>query len=219
MKTLLAILLSFIVTEAPVFALHGGYTLGGTSSVIGTYAGVMVPISNTVIASGTAETGISGDFGSDALGIFTLGIPDTGIGAGGLVVFSGNNELVGGVAALPDPNNSAGIVGVVQASDYETLITINAGAAGNATLQQLVAQAGGFLTAVTSSSLTSSSPNGINLSGSAILTFSAPEASSNTVVGGTTTNTAGGNLVPFSVVTFAVDGFQQSSVDTITTGS
>jgi len=219
MKTLLAILLSFVVTEAPVLAIHGGYTLGGSASVIGTYAGVLIPISSTVIASGTAATGITADFGGNALGIFTVGIPQTGIGGGSLVVFSGNDQLTGGIQALPDPNTLGGIVGIVTASDYQNVFTVTSNFFGNAAAQTLIAQAGGGLTAITTQSTTSNSPTGINLTGTATLTFSAPSASSQTVTGGTTVFTNGGLLTPFSVVSFAVDGFQQSSADTITSGS
>ncbi len=108
MKTILAILLGFIVSEAPVLAIHGGYTLGSAQSAIGTYAGVLVPVSDINLSGTTAVTGttgaVAGGFGSNSLGIFTLSIPSSGIGGGQVLIFSSAQGMSGTITALPDPN-------------------------------------------------------------------------------------------------------------------
>jgi hypothetical protein len=200
MKTLLAILLSFIVTEAPVLAIHGGYTLGGASSATGTYAGVLIPTSS--VSNGAAI-----NFGSNSLGLFTLNIPSTGVGNGSVVIFSGAVQTVGTIDALPDPNNVGGIIGVLQAQDLETVFS-DTGILGifGVTQQQIVAEASGSLTASTSNNAISNSPTGVNLSGTSVVTFSTPNATT-------------GILTATEQVTFAVEGFQQSSTSTATSGT
>jgi hypothetical protein len=200
MKTLLAILLSFIITEAPVLAIHGGYTLGGSESTIGTYAGILVPTSSTALVTGSNAV----DYGTNALGIFTLGIADVGAGSGALEIFAGPNEAVGTIVALPDPKNVGGILGIITAAAYESILAISSSSAQvSEALEQLTAEANGSLKASISQASISNSPTGINLEGTSVVTFSTASP--------TTDFTFGGNLTPTEIVTFAVEGYQQSS--------
>jgi len=78
--------------------------------------------------------------------------------------------------------------------------------------QEIIASASGSLVATTSNANISNSPTGVNLSGTSVVTFSTP---SNT---GTSTTTPG-PLQADEQVTFAVEGFQQSSTATATSGT
>src|SRR5271170_7063902 len=98
MKTMLAVLLSFILMEAPVLALQGGYSLPNSSNgLTGTYAGVLIPSSDDVLASNAV------DIGTNSLGLFTLGVPTTGLGAGTVSIFSVGRTFTGTIQALADP--------------------------------------------------------------------------------------------------------------------
>jgi len=203
MKTLLAILLSFLVSEAPVLAIHGGYTLGGSQSAIGTYAGVMIPSSDTILAANAA------DIGSNALGLFTLSIPSTGLGSGSVVIFSDGRTFSGSIQALADPNNPGGILGVLTASfNYNLYETLNGTAGQTETTLAVTANAQGSFDAATNSDINSISPTGINLDGTATVNIDQGFVS-------------GSNGTPIIVeeVTFAVDGFQQSATASSTSGT
>jgi hypothetical protein len=204
MKTLLAILLSFIISEAPVLAIHGGYTLGSSQSAVGTYAGVLIPTSDQILAANAA------DIGSNALGLFTLSIPDTGLGSGSIVVFSDGRTFTGSIQALADPNNPGGIVGIATASfTYDLYETLSGTAGDTVSTLPVTAQAqGSFNASTTSSDINSISPTGIDLDGTSTLNIDQGFVS-------------GSNGTPIIVetVTFAVDGFQQSAVATTTTGT
>jgi len=200
MKTALAILMCFIISEAPVLAIHGGYTLGGDlAAAVGTYAGVLVPTSSTTLGSGTST-----NFGSNSLGLFTMSVPQTGIGSGTMAIFSGNDQLNGSIQALPDPNNVGGIVGVVQVSAYETVFTASvSGNGGSASeiVQQLTSEGDGQFSVGASQNPQSDSPTGVDISGTADVTYSSPSGSG---TGATT-------LTPGAEVIYAISGFQQST--------
>lgn len=206
MKTLLAILLSFIISEAPVLAIHGGYTLGGAQTVTGTYAGVLIPTSDTLLTTGSnAATG----FGSDALGLFTLSIPTTGLGSGTVVLFSGQQQLFGSIQAIPDPNSTTGgIVGVITATGQITTSSFTDVFFGDTgSFTQVTGEASGGLTATATQSTNTISPTGVNINGTANMNV-------DTTVTGTDGTTS---LVPTESIVFAVDGFQQSAVASAST--
>jgi len=213
MKTLLAILLCFLVTEAPVLAIHGGYSLGGSQSVTGTYAGVMIPTSDTSLVTGTTVS----DFGQNALGLFTLGIPTTGLGSGTVYLFSGGQQFTGTIQALPDPSNDGGIVGVIAATGEITTAASATNFIGLAQTQvqnQVTGQASGGLTASVVASTNSVSTDGLNLSGtsSVVITTSTTSAATTSTTPTNETTTTGGvtEFLPTEQIVFAVEGFQQS---------
>ena len=156
MKTLLAILLSFVISEAPVLAIHGGYTIGGTQSVIGTYAGVLVPVSdNLLVPSATS-------FGKNSLALFTLSIPTQGLGTGTVVVFANGSSYTGSIQALPDPNSDTGIVGVLNASFNYTLSIV---VSGTVQTEAITSSAQGSFDANTVQNANSSGGLGVDLTG------------------------------------------------------
>jgi hypothetical protein len=197
MKTILAILLGFLISETPVLAMHG-YTLGGTASVIGTYAGVLLPTQDTALAKGA-------NFGANAIGLFTLSIPEAGIGTGAVYIFSGANQMTGTIVALPDPSTSNGIVGVINALGEIPVSTTNNNNGlffgTNTTTEQITGEANGGITASVVNATNSFSPTGLNLDGTANMTVTTATVNAN----GTT------SLIPTEAITFTVDGFQQSS--------
>ncbi|MGA3171307.1 MAG: hypothetical protein ABSE62_09855 [Chthoniobacteraceae bacterium] len=205
MKTALAILLSFIICEAPVLADHG-YTLGGEQSAVGTYAGALIPIQDVVLTSGTSATS---DFGSNSLGLFTLNVVQTGLGTGTVALFSGDQEMNGTIQATQNPETATQIIGVMTATGQVTSATFNGGLFfGNETLTQLTGNAGGSLIAnVVAGGV--NSPTGTNLTGTSQLTVTAAQT-------GTDGNTV---LIPTDNITYAVDGFQQSTTPNAGTGS
>jgi len=207
MKTLLAILMSFLVTEAPVLAIHGGYTLGGSAGVNGTYAGVLVPVQDTLLTTGSNIS----DFGANSLGLFTLSIPSTGLGTGQVYIFSGGEQLAGTIQALANPATENGIVGVISATGEITVASVVDNFFGiNQVQNQITGQASGGFTASTVQSTVSDSAQGINLDGTANVTVTS--STTNATTGGT-------SFIPTDAIVFAVDGFQQSPfASTTTTG-
>ncbi len=208
MKTMLAILLSFIVSEAPVLAIHGGYTLGGQAGVTGTYAGVMIPsapvdyLGGTTDTSGTLTTPVS-SFGVNSIGIFTLSVPTVGLGNGTVYIFSTSQSMSGGITCLPDPSNNGGIYGTIIATGSVASETYTDALFDvNYSYSQVTGQGVGTLYVNTSTSLNSISASGINLTGSADITFSSSS----------TTDTA--DFVPYEEIQYYVDGFQQSAAAT-----
>jgi hypothetical protein len=86
---------------APAFAKRGGPDLGGGFSVqtFGTYAGVLVPqFDNT---DGVDDTST----GANSIGLFSLGVPDTGVAQGAFVVFVGGTSFNGTITGVADPLN------------------------------------------------------------------------------------------------------------------
>lgn len=204
MKTLLAILLSFIITEAPVLAIHGGYTLGGTGQIDGTYAGVFVPTGDIFLSSTTgAETGSSA--GTNDLGLFTLNVPSTGVSTGNLVIFSAGRTFTGTIQGIPDPNNTNGLQGLITATyDFNVYVTnttiTNGVVTETVSTVPVTATAQGSFTAETSTSTASiQSPTGVLLTGQSSLQ-----------IDDGLVNDDGSPLIT-EVASFDIEGFQQSA--------
>jgi len=208
MKTLLAILLSFLVSEAPVLAIHGGYSLGGSAGVQGTYAGVLIPTQDTSLLTGTTVA----DFGANSLGLFTLGIPSSGLGAGQVYLLSSGQQLAGTITALADPATDSGIVGIIQATGQLTVASASSTLFGfNQVQNQITGQASGGLTATVTESTQSVSTAGINISGTANVTITSSTTTATVTTAGGVTTGGGTEYIPTEQIVFAVDGYQQSS--------
>ncbi len=200
MKVLLAILLSFVMTEAPVLAIHGGYSLGSSTPPLGLYAGVLVPISDTLLVQPST------DFGQNSLGLFTISMPLTGLGAGTAVIFSGGNTYTGTIQAIADPNpqNIGGIVGILNATfnfnTAQTTTNIPGVFNFNTTTTATVATAQGSFDANTVDSAESAGFYGVNLDGTSVVNIS-----EGFVTGSNATPTV------TEQITFQIEGFQQSN--------
>ena len=212
MKSLLAVLMSFIMLEAPALAIHGCYSLNSASSLQGEYAGVLIPISDTLLVP-TAT-----DFGTNSLGLFTLGIPTTGIGGGSAVIFSNGNTFTGTIQALVNPDNSdsghggvqGGIIGILNATfNYTLSITDTTGAF---TTTNVTASAQGSFDANVVSNSNSVGGFGLDLSGTSEINVNQGFVSG-----------SNGTPIITEQVTFAINGFEQSNIPptatTTTTGT
>jgi hypothetical protein len=104
MRKVLALLLCFAVLELQCFALSGGPDYDTTSSsMVGTYSGALVP-------TDTLAFGIDPLLAfarANALGLFTFGQPDTGLGSGAFILFAeGQISTDGQITVLGDPKDS-----------------------------------------------------------------------------------------------------------------
>jgi hypothetical protein len=100
MKALLGTLMCLVFTMTQTFAISGGPWGRAAVSVNGTYAGLFVP------------TPPSSD---NSLGLFTVAIPQTGLGAGTMVLFRNGIFYPGTIQAIGDPD-SAVLTAVVSSS-------------------------------------------------------------------------------------------------------
>jgi len=204
MKFLLAVLMSFIIIQAPVLARYV-YSIPGTAaSVVGTYAGVMIPISDTILVASTV------DYGKNALGLFTLSIPATGIGGGTVSVFSGGDTFTGSIQALPNPDPSnLGVLGVLNATyDYNLYVPVSTNGTNTITTEAVTATANGNFDASVVNDPTSVGGNGVNLSGTSTVSITQGFV-----------NAANGNPIEVEEVAFAIEGYEQSTSASSTTGT
>jgi hypothetical protein len=217
MKTMLSILLSFIICEAPVMAEHG-YELGGAAGTVGTYAGVMIPtavqyFNSGGVAESSTTTTVSSSFGLNSLGLFTFDVPAVGFGAGVIIIFATDQEEGGSITTLPDPANSAGIYGLIAATGSVATATYTDPDAPifNETYSEISGQATGELYVTTTNSLNTASINGINIGGTANVVFSTAQTDA-------TTGLVGG-FVESEAISYYVDGFQQSQEAVASSGT
>jgi len=200
MKTLLAILLCFVITEAPVLAIHGGYTLGGTSSVTGTYAGVFVPDGITLVSGTTADYS-----GGNSLGLFSLNVPNTGDASGPVMIFSAGRTFAGTITGFPNPSDPNGITGIITATYAFTVYVSSTNVANGVTTTTVsnvpvTATAQGSMTAdVSSSAQELQSPTGVLLTGSTSLAVDQG------------TVEADGSPVITEIDKYLIEGYQQSA--------
>lgn len=194
MKLLLAILLSFIITEAPVLARYEYTIPGNAQSLSGVYAGILIPIEDTLLIP-TAT-----DFGSNSLGLFTLALPTIGLGAGNVVVFSNGNTFSGTLQALINPDaKNPGITGVLNATYSYTLSTIVTTSSGASVVTQgVTAGVQGSFDAAAVYDANSVGNNGLDLSGTSQVN----------ITNGFVQN---GNFIITEQITFAIDGYEQST--------
>lgn len=207
MKSTLAILLSFLLAESPAFALHGGYTLGGSGTLAGSYAGVLIPTSETAV------NGATNTFGNNDLGLFLMNVPNQGLATGTVAIFASGSTFRGTLQALPDPSNGAAIRGVINASFTNNGFTYTTAAGVQVTESIVEATAGGAFSA----SVSNSGGGGNSVSTGTQLTGTAHvEVESNPNGFFFFGN---GQTVVTEVADFALDGIQQSTSFTSSTAS
>ena len=205
MKKVLSILVTFVFLHAQTWAHVGGPDYGGSQSVAGLYAGVLIPTK----------------LGSNSLGIFTLTVPATGVAKGQFVIFASGATFLGTTEGIVDPDKltlSAITDGneTVRASVITTPAVIDPMTHAITTPEvrslQLVtvAQASGTIKAKlnTGPSFSSNTAN-IRLEGKGFLHLTPIDT---TALGFTPDSIVKGSL------DFTVDGFRQSA-QTATTGT
>ena len=170
MKTLFAALLCFVLAASQTFAIKGGPNYGGAGNLVGQYAGVLHGPTN-------------------ALGIFTLGVPNTGTSKGSFIIFTRGLFLNGNVQAVAD-GTKARIDGLVHAE------ATRATQSGNSVQTTIVAVADGQIMATVTKSNNTFGASATLLTGTAVVNEHGPDdVSSN----------------PANDQSFIVTGFKQSN--------
>ena len=128
MKRVLSLLLAFVFLQVETWALSGGPRYGGnTQAVAGTYAGVFSGISGSAVAApdpanpGAGFTLVDAD-GSNALGLFVIGVPQTDVGQGTAALFFEGSFFQGGILGIADPKKQtlSGVIQCVQVTGRST---------------------------------------------------------------------------------------------------
>lgn len=165
MKALLACLMCLLLPAAECFALRGGPPYPAGTNIVGTYAGVLIGPPNE-------------------LGIFSLGIPRTGLASGSVALFTGQRAFVGTIQGVGDPD---------RATLRAVLRAIPVVMQGDTTVTTLGLHADGSVDATIRTPRTSSIFSSTRLDGTSSITTSV---------------TGGPEVTPQQ---FVVDGFKQSS--------
>jgi hypothetical protein len=116
------------------FAISGGPPYPGSTNVVGTYAGVLIPgESPTPAPTGTPNATPTPttptptpDINKNALGVFSLGVPENGLAVGAFVMFSQGRVFTGNIQGTADPD-TAKLRGVLDATFNYTLHDLNTG--------------------------------------------------------------------------------------------
>ncbi len=131
MKKVLSLLLAYAFLQAQTWAIGGGPRTGVNATLlIGTYSGVLLPAGQTVPPVG-------GVVSSASIGLFSIGVPQTGLATGAAVVFANGVAFLGDVLAVADPKDST-LSGFIQGTSNNDVITLIPviDANGNITFQQ-----------------------------------------------------------------------------------
>ena len=135
MKQLLSLLLCFAFLNAQTFAKHELPGGGLNNSISGIYGGVMLP-NKTVDGSGAPLPT------ANSLGLFSFVLPDSGFGAGAMIVFANGTVYDGTITAMGNPKTLK-INAVLKATYNFTIITqANDGTLTNA---EVTAQSNGTM--------------------------------------------------------------------------
>ncbi len=107
MNKVLSLLLAFVVLQTQCWALTGGpnYSSGGSAGqtdLIGVYAGALLPSGDETVEGAT-----------NGLGLFTLSVPETGLGAGDFVYFSEGRTFTGSITGVADPDEGT-LIGLLK---------------------------------------------------------------------------------------------------------
>ncbi len=103
MRILFAALMCIVFGASECLALSGGPVYPGASTVVGTYAGVLQPTQATDAC------------GANSLGVFSIGVPKTGIASGAFVMFSQGRVFSGTVRGTADSGRST-LKGILEAT-------------------------------------------------------------------------------------------------------
>jgi hypothetical protein len=108
MKALFGCLLCLVFTASQCFALRGGppYPIG--SNIVGTYAGTLQPAFCPVPDPAQCP-------GLNSIGVFSLGVPQTGTSTGRFIMFSRGRVFTGSITAVADRDRGS-LQGVLDAS-------------------------------------------------------------------------------------------------------
>ena len=132
-----------ILSASQCFAISGGPFGGGSTSVVGIYAGVIKRPSDTppaVIPVGCLAPAVN--CSANSLGVFSVGVPASGISSGTFVMFSQGRVFTGTIRGTADPSKAV-LTGVLNATFNFSVTTFDA--LGKPTTTQVTASANGKL--------------------------------------------------------------------------
>lgn len=135
MKQVFSLLLAFVFLQVQTWAIGGGpQSGGGGAALVGTYAGVLIPVSQT-----NAPVFIQQN--SASIGLFVVGVPATGVATGSALAFVNGIAFLGDMTGIADPKKQS-LVGVVAgvSNVSATLLVPVVDANGNVTFQQITSQ-------------------------------------------------------------------------------
>lgn len=201
MKQVFSLLLAFVFLQVQTWAIGGGpQGNGGGAALTGTYAGVLIPVSQSTPPN-TAQ------INSAAIGLFVVGVPTVGPATGSALAFVNGIAFLGDMTGIADPKKQT-LVGVVEGvSNVDaTLLVPVVDANGNVTYQQITSKifAQGSIKAAFENGggnvdpLTGTAGGNRRLSGQSSLDLFVNV-------------NADGTPGIFNTVKFRVDGFQQSA--------
>ena len=205
MKKLFPLLLSYVLMSTQCYAISGGPTYGGGSSVnvIGSYSGTILGTSQSSTDQGPAIPGEapgtaadSNSTASNALGLFDLTVPGVSTATGAFVLFASGRVFGGTISASVDPD-TAKLSGILDGSFNFTETTFDS--TGAATATAVTASAVGSINATIRATGVSSFTTA-RLTGSAFLEVNFGQIDTNTLA-----------PVIAQTIIFTVSGFQQTS--------
>lgn len=98
MKILFAALMCLVLGRAQCFAISGGPVYPVGLNITGTFAGVLIPKAD--LDSDPVSCS------ANSLGVFSIGVPDTGLSSGAFVMFAKGQVFTGTVQGVADPGKA-----------------------------------------------------------------------------------------------------------------
>lgn len=212
MKHVLSILLAFVFIQTQCWALSGGPRYGGNAAAVaGTYAGVFTGLSGTAQLLDPTTNQLVDPIGSNALGIFVIGVGQVDVASGTLGLFFEGTFFQGGILGIADPNKQTlnAVAQGIHKTDFTTFTSVFFG--DNFQSAEFDARADGTIKAEIQSGNTAS---GITLVGTSTFTVSVV-VTSNTIIPdpanpGSFITQPTQKSKPTGTLSFVVDGFKQS---------
>ena len=211
MKKVLSLLVAFVFMQVQTWALSGGPQYGGDqASVTGTYAGVFTGIGGTAINLGAGT--LVDSAGTNAVGLFVIGVPATDVANGSLALFFEGAFFQGGIIGIANPTKKTltGVcqgVHITQLSTFtdlffgQTAKTVNYDSRADGTIKANIEDTGiGGITLLGTGSFT------VSIIVSTPITFPDPNNP------GFFITTVVQSSVPTGTLSFTVDGFKQSAI-------
>jgi hypothetical protein len=194
MKILLAALMCLVLCTSECFALKGGPVYPGSTDIVGTYAGVLQGLFDPTNPAS-----------SNSIGVFSLGIPQSGLSTGTFIMFARGRAFTGTINATGDPNRGT-VRGLLAASYNFNLQRTQIDASGNPVVVSIpiTATANGPIQA------TIVAPKSGTVLGTATRLTGAATLS---ITGGFVSGSTGEPIVT-SVLSLGVSGFKQSATAT-----
>jgi hypothetical protein len=201
MKILLASLMCLVLGASECFAISGGPVFDSGVNVVGTYAGVIKARRPNAPPSDKFPEDFPPGCSLNSLGVFSVGVPTTGIGTGDFVMFSQGQVFTGTIRGTADPNTGK-LTGVLDATfDFTIIIP------GGDTID-VTAEANGHLKTTISNISSQGVTTGIRLAGTATLNINQGAVDLGTL-----------QPIPTCEMTLRVKGFKQSTTVSTSTGT